>query len=226
MRIAFLLSILLFTGAGNGLGQERFVKFVDEGPSDKSFLEFRTKYIAALQRKDGAFILSVTDPKVINGYGGDDGIENFQNSWKINNPQSDFWDEMLKVMTNGGSFSAGAPNKTFVAPYSFVFWPNDLEIFEHYMIFGNAVALREQPSLESTVITRLSYNVVTAEPEYKGPVKTGEEMRPHYGWMYVRTLGGQTGFVSSKFLRSPIDFRASFEKINGSWRLTAFLVGD
>src|SRR5688572_14099050 len=81
-----------------GLGQERFVKPVDEAAQDASFLEFRTKLIEAAERKDAVFILSILDPKINLSFGGDAGIADFKRIWKINSKNSQFWDEFLTVI--------------------------------------------------------------------------------------------------------------------------------
>ncbi len=39
-------------------------------------------------------------------------------------------------------------------------------------------------------------------------------------------LGGKKGYVSVKFVRSPIDYRACFEKKNGKWKMNTFVAGD
>ena len=70
---------------------------------------------------------------------------------------------------------------------------------------------------------RLSYNVVKVEDDPVGEV--GEE-RKKPEWRKVRTLGGLSGFVKTEFVRSPIDYRAGFEKKRGVWKMVAFIAGD
>ena len=38
--------------------------------------------------------------------------------------------------------------------------------------------------------------------------------------------GGKTGYVTSRLARSPIDYRAMFNKIGGRWQMTFFAAGD
>jgi hypothetical protein len=41
------------------------------------------------------------------------------------------------------------------------------------------------------------------------------------------TLGnGRSGFVRREHVRSVIDYRATFEKVDGKWLMTTFLAGD
>ncbi len=193
---------------------------VDEAAKDRSFVAFRTRLIAAAERRDSSYILSVVDARIKNGFGGDDGIGAFRRGWKLPGRNSRFWTEFLTVIKNGGGFDDGG--KMFVAPYSFSAWPADLDGFEYYVVFGSDVNLRKRPDLGSEVISKLSYNVVTIEPETLS--KSGRSEYP--GWRLVRTLGGQTGYVKQEFVRSPIDHRAGFEKKRGVWKMTFFLAGD
>lgn len=45
-------------------------------------------------------------------------------------------------------------------------------------------------------------------------------------WTSVLLRDGRVGYVASRYLRSPIEHRAIFERKNGRWWLTAFVSGD
>lgn len=223
MKIVKIL-VLLAALAGVGLGQERYVKPVDEAAQDASFLAFRTKLIAAAERKDAAFILSILDPKINLSFGGDEGIADFKRIWKINSKNSKFWGEFLLVMKNGGTWwKDKAVAKAFYAPYTFDSFPEDIDSFTHEAIFGSNVNLREGPSADSRVIAQLSYNIVTVETD---PDTEAGKIRETRGWSKVKTLGGLEGWVKTELVRSPIDYRAAFEKKRGVWKLVAFIAGD
>ena len=209
------LAIILILAAGL-FAQERYVKPVDEAKLDPGFLAFRTKLIAAVDRKDAKYVLSVVDPNIKNGFGGEDGIVKFRNGWKLESPKSEFWPEFSKVIKNGGSFIGEGRNRMnfFGAPYVYSAWLEDLDAFEHAVIFGSDVNLRKSPSTDGEIVGRLSYNVV------KLPNEEPSE------WIKVTTLSGQTGYVKSEFVRSSIDYRAGFEKKRGVWKMTFFLAGD
>lgn len=215
-----LVFFLILGVLANIYAQERFVRPVDEGKRDKSFSEFRNKLIEAVKKRDKKYLLSILDPNIKASFGGDDGIKDFKAMWKIDSSKTKLWDELLKVLSNGGTF---IDKKTFAAPYSFNAFPDDLDVFEYQMIFGNNVNLRAKPDLSAKVVTQLSYNIVKVD--YEKSVSEGSE-EPLYKWLKITTLGGKTGFVSAEFVRSPIDFRAIFEKIKGKWMMTAFVAGD
>src|SRR5215210_3701482 len=109
-NLIFILFLLIF-GVSDTLAQERKVLPADEGKTDASFSQFREKTLAAARRRDVKYILSIVDPNIINGFGGDDGINEFKKMWKIDRPQSQFWNEFILVLSNGGSFERGAKNK-------------------------------------------------------------------------------------------------------------------
>ncbi len=222
MKTLFLFCFIVF-GFFTVSAQERFVKPIDEAKKDASFLAFRTKLIAAAKRRDAKHILSVVDPDIRNTFGEDDGIRYFKKTWKIEDPKSEFWNEFLPVITNGGTFSKEDGGKMFSAPYTFNGFPEDLDSFTYSAIFGNNVNLREKADLNAKIAARLSYNVVKVDFE-NSVEKSGKA--GDYTWLKVETLGGKKGFVKAEFVRSPIDYRAGFEKKGGKWKMIYFIAGD
>jgi hypothetical protein len=216
-RIAALVLVHAFL-AGVLSGQERYLKPVDEAGLDKSFLAFRTKVIAAAERRDAKYIVSILDRSITTDFGGSSGIARFKNAWKLGSKSTKFWEEFLFVIRNGGTFDpeSGRRTERFVAPYSFSAFPPDLDAFEHAVIMGNGVSLRQEPRSNSKVIGILSYNLV----------KTSGSKGNETDWRMVETLGGKKGWVKAEYVRSPIDYRAVFEKKRGVWKMTVFVAGD
>lgn len=222
MKNLILLFFLIF-GFSAVSAQERFVRPVDEAAKDADFLAFRTKLIEAVKKRDAKYVLSIVDKNIKNSFGGNDGIKEFKEWWKLESPKSEFWNEFLTVITNGGKFFTGeaVKNKLFTAPYTFDAFPEDLDAFTHSVIFGNNVNLRAKPETNAPVVGKLSYNIVETIRSIED--KNNAEKAD---WYEVKTLGGKKGFVKAEFVRSPIDYRAGFEKINGKWKMTFFLAGD
>ncbi len=201
--------------------QERYVKPVDEAKLDPSFVAFRAKLISAAERKDAAYILKIIDPNIKLSFGGDAGAATFKSMWRINEKDTRFWLNFLPVIKNGGRFvrENGKRMNLFYAPYSFNGFPDDLDAFEYAMIFGTNVNLRKSPSIDGEIVAKLSYNIV--KPEY---VDSEPNARPT--WVKLDTLGGLTGYVHVDYVRSPIDYRAGFEKKRGVWKMATFIAGD
>ncbi len=200
--------------------QERYVLPIDQGKKDASFVGFRQKLTEAVKKRDQKFIISILDRNIKNSFGGDGGIREFKETWKIDDSKSAFWTEMLIVITNGGNFF---DKNIFTAPFSFDSFPKDLDAFDYQMIFGSNVNLRSKPRQASKLIARLSYNVIKVDFDNSVKEKRSEDK---FSWLKIETLGGKKGFVSAKFVRSSIEYRAIFEKTNGKWRLGAFVSGD
>ncbi|HEX8250024.1 MAG TPA: SH3 domain-containing protein [Pyrinomonadaceae bacterium] len=225
-RKIFLTFFLLICGVSGALSQERKVLPADEGKTDASFRAFREKTLEAARRRDVKYILSIVDANIQNTFGDSNGVAEFKKMWKLSSPQSEFWDEFITVLTNGGAFfkRAGAPKKQiFQAPYTFTEFPEDLDAIEHQTIFGNNVNLRSKPEKSAPVVASLSYNIVKVD--FENSVKH-ESKEGKYLWLKVETLGGKKGFVDARYVRSPVDYRAVFEKRNGSWKLVTFIAGD
>lgn len=218
-----LLALLLLVGifVAVGTGQERFLRPVDEASEDASFLAFRNKLIAAAEKKDSRYILSIVDPKIRNGFGDRNGIAWFKKDWKLDRHDSEFWPKFLRVIKNGGAFGGeGDKRKTFfTAPYVYSNWPEDLDAFEYFAIIGTDVNLRKGPGTDSEILGKLSHNLVKIESDL-GPDGSVPE------WRRVTTLGDQTGYVHRDLVRSSVDYRAGFEKKRGRWVMTFFLAGD
>ncbi len=221
MRVFLFLFFIVFGFSGLS-AQERYVKPVDEAKKDASFFAFRTKLIEAAKKGDAKFVLSILDRDIKNSFGGDGGIEEFKERWKINGSDSEFWNEFLPVITGGGKFIKEGNTKLFFAPYVFTSFPEDLDAFNNGVIFGNKVKLRSKPDMNSSVVAAsLSYNIVEILESIKPGVNAQKAT-----WYEIKTLGGKRGFVKAEFFRSPVDYRAGFEKKGGKWKMTAFIAGD
>ena len=59
-----------------------------------------------------------------------------------------------------------------------------------------------------------------------GIVAAGAAQPEDESWRAVRLPDGRAGFVDRRYLRSPIDYRAAFARIDGRWQMTLFLAGD
>lgn len=222
--LAFLLSFTAFNSIVSAQARERFVKPVDEAKKDPTFFAFREKLIAAVKKKDAKYLLSIVDEKIKNGFGGEDGIGEFKSRWDFGGPDNgDFWREFLPVIINGGSFVKAGKSSIFFAPYVFGSFPEDLDAFEHRVIIGNNVNLRKEGNINAPVVALLSYNIVKVDEDssIEGRGKDGV-----MDWYAVETLGGKRGFVKAEYVRSPVEYRAGFEKIKGKWKMTIFVSGD
>ena len=110
---------------------------VDEASKDPSFLGFKARLLTAIQRRDSAFILSILSPKITSSFGGDGGIAEFTEWWKLDRPGSELWKTLGTVMALGGSFDG---KDTFSAPYTFSKFSDEFDAFEYGVVMGKDVS--------------------------------------------------------------------------------------
>jgi hypothetical protein len=196
----------------------------DEADKDPSFKTFRDGLIDAVKRKDTQFILGILASDILNDFGGGNGIDNFKAKWRLNKTgESKLWSELDTVLSMGGSFRVENGKRTFWAPYVYSTWPDDFDCGEDaqcYAVTGDHVNVRREPSSTSPIVASLSYDIVKSKIEDTESGKTPE------GWTRVIVPGGAGGFVATRFLRSPGDYRAGFARVKGKWVMTAFIAGD
>jgi hypothetical protein len=82
--------------------------------------------------------------------------------------------------------------------------------------------MRTKPSADAPVVRPLDHDILTFSGQ--GP-KPQHEAGPN-DWLEVKDAKGAHGFVMQQEVRSPIDYRAYFEKRRGKWLMTSFLAGD
>lgn len=187
---------------------------VDEAARQPDFFTFRAALQVALAERDTAALLAVVDPGIKNSFGGDDGSLEFRRLWSPGDPASPLWATLAPVLALGGAF---AGDDTFVAPYVFSQWPDSIDAFEHVAVVGQGVRVRAAPALDAAPVGRLDFAIVA--------LATGEAA-PDPAWTAIRLDGGGTGWVASRYVRSPIAHRAIFARRDGRWRLVTLVAGD
>ena len=213
-----ILLLLTLSFAASTPAQVAKLYPVDEAAKDPAFFAFRARLLRAIYKKDTSFLLSIVDPKIANNFGGDDGITHFKRIWHPERPTSPMWTELLAALALGGKFDK---DQSFGAPYLFNSFPEGLDVFEHAAVIEDGVRVRREPNTRGTVIRNLSFDIVKlGRGEYRR--NPGEKRE----WVPVELADGQKGYVASEYIRSPIDYRAIFEKKNGKWMMTAFIAGD
>lgn len=187
---------------------------VDEAPRDAGFLAFRTELLGTIARRDGPRLLKSIHPDIKNGFGGDDGLDAFVRIWRPEESDSPLWRELGSTLALGGTFVA--PDQ-FVTPYVHSRWPGDVDGFEHVALIGSNVRVRAAPGPTAVPIVTLSFAILR-----RGDSGAGRE-EP---WTSVRLAGGRRGYVATRLVRSPIDYRAFFARVGGRWVMSIFVAGD
>jgi len=196
------------------------VRPFDDGPKDASFLKFRNELKAIIAAKDEAALMKIVDPKIQNGFGGEDGSAKFRSGWKLGDPKSEVWRALSLTIELGGNFD----NKTtFSAPYPYSAFPSDVDGFTTVVVTAEGAVMREQPKPDARVVRTLDHDILMYAAQPLGKL---QHEATEADWLELKDAKGKHGFVRALDVRSPIDFRAIFEKKRGKWLMTAFLAGD
>ncbi len=196
---------------------------VDESPQDPSFALFRENLLAAIQRKDLPFIKNILDAEIQFSFGGGyEGLSprsGFLKFFELDqNPEkSPFWQEFQTALTLG---CTQEPPSGFDCPYVFSRWPDRFDPFDYKVVIQKDAPLRKKPDPQSKVLRKTDYEILYT------PLKGGESDETETEWAVIHLSRKKRGYILKRQLRSPIDYRALFEKKAGRWQLTAFIAGD
>jgi hypothetical protein len=180
---------------------------VDEASSRPEFLAYRRQLEVAVARRDLDAVAAALDPGIRLGFDASGGIEAFRKQFT---ERSELWEQLARVLALGGSFRTPTG---FEAPYVFSRWPDRFDSFECAAITGRNVRVRGAAQLDGPILTTVSHAIVRV-------LDRGEM------WSQVQLGDGRRGFVSGAYVRSPVDYRALFNLVDGRWRMTAFVAGD
>ena len=218
-----LTAIMLLPALGHA--QNMIAHPVDEAPKDPSFLTYRNAMLELVKVQDTEAFLKLVDPDIHLSFGGHSGHGDMRRQLNLSPDdlseeyksqatklRDQYWNEIAKVLKLGGRFRGHA----FVAPYTWTAkTPKDADTYKTYFVTGSNVLLRSTGKANAPIISRLSYNIVY-----------NDNWQEDANYQSIRLPDGQTGYLSSQYLRSQIDYRASFIKINGKWQMAMFIAGD
>lgn len=214
MKLLLIVSLLLLGPlAGIPAQAQQTLKPVDQAINQPDFFTFRARLQTALARRDTEAVLAVVHKDIKNSFGGDDGFEEFKKSWDLDKPDSKLWETLATVLALGGSFE---PDGSFTAPYVYTQWPDAIDAFDHMAVTGSSVRVRAEPNTTAPPLATLSFSIVECLPDND----------PDKPWVAIRLSDGKTGYIDRRYVRSSVDYRASFSKIDGRWQMTFFLAGD
>lgn len=197
---------------------------VDEATLNAEFEAFREKLMAAAKAKDVEFIKEHTDKNIHYTFGLNDQIQGFFRQWELDsNPgESLFWDELLQVLSLGGSFQ-NEEKTSFTAPYVYTEFPEDIDAFQHVAIIDKDVKVYAEPNTDAEVLGTLTYSIVRLlERHFKYEAANRQEPT----WLRIESLSGSIGYIPARYGRSPVDYRSNWTKTDGTWKMVFFVAGD
>jgi len=222
-----ILFSLIITGAAGIAGYKKFQLMPkDDSASNKEFMQFISKFKKDVKDKNIESLKKSIAPDVAYTVADAYGIKGFLKIWKLDkNPDSsEFWGEMGKVLSMGSAYY-NEEKTSFAYPYLFVTFPSDYDSFEFAAVTAKKVNVRKTASSKSPVIETLYYEIVKPVNTEADPKK--EKIDDFTGiWIQVITSAGKEGYIFSRYIHSPIGYRAIFEKKGNIWQMTAFVSGD
>lgn len=214
LLIAFALLVVPATASPVDRLQPR-----DEAAQDPSFVAFRTRLQGIIENRDVKGLTGCLADDVLNNYGGGKGVGAFNSAWKLDDEQSAVWPVLAGVLRLGGHFGG---TKVFTAPYVYAAWPKDYGRLDFVAVTSADAVIRTAPDAGAAVVRKLDHDLLEVIQSASMPQ---HEAGPD-DWVEVKDRKGNRGFILVGDVRSPLDFRVTFEKRNGKWVIASFVSGE
>lgn len=157
-------------------------------------------------------------------FGGSDGPEGFQLLWNSNTESRNrLWETLDTILALPGVLRDHDAGAEYCTPYVFCMdLPGEADPFDALVVLGTRVAIRARASVDGVVVRRVSHIVVTSTEQ------PGNHEPAAPGWTFVRLADGTAGYVSTRWVRSPIDFRLALriDRSGSTWWIGFLLAGD
>ena len=185
---------------------------VDEAIRRPDFFTYRARLQMSVAAHDTEAVLSMADPNIKLGFGGDDGLRRLRE--KLTGADApEYWRSLGRILALGGALRNSS---TFEAPYLFSNWPKGTDAFECLAVTGSNVAVRKEGHPDAVLVTRTSYAIV----------RSIGQTSANKGWSMVQLSTGQKGYIHNDFLWGATALRAVFNLTSGQWRMTGLVSGD
>jgi len=159
---------------------------VDEAISRPDFFTYRARLQMAVAAHDTDSVLSMVDPNIKLGFGGNDGLRMLRGHL-TGAEAPEYWRSLGRILALGGAFKSAS---SFEAPYVFSNWPEGADAFECGAVTGANVAVRREGRADAALLARTSYAIV----------RLGGETSANKGWTMVQLSSGQKGYIHTDFL--------------------------
>ena len=217
--LRLLMVILILAAYAPPLrSQERVLDPVDEAAKDASWGSFKKSLLAALEKRDRDFVLSILDPDVRSGLDSARGVDAFKQEWGLESDTGPLWKELAAVLALPSAYHR--PEKgplELCVPYVAVRWPQDMDAYKGGAITVRSASVKSAPSSGAGTIATLSYHMVEVT-DWEVNDRAADSKQK---WVRIRLKAGE-GYVPEEQIRSPIEHTACFIKGEQDWRLAGF----
>lgn len=214
LAVALVILAMLSSAA---LAQERKLEPADEAAKDASWVSFRNRLLAALEKRDRKFLLSVLDRNVRSRLEGPRGIAAFRKQWEVDAEESGLWRELSSALFLGAAYiKREKGQRELCAPYVLARWPEDMDPRSNGAIITREVLVKAEPSSGSQTLAMLSYHIVAVADWEVDDRDAATKQK----WVKIK-LQTAEGFVPEEQIRSAVEHAACFIKTESGWRMTA-----
>ena len=188
--------------------------------ANASFKEFRERTLAALSRKDTAYLHNIVAPEIRTNFGDGGGLSDFKQMWKTSDPSSLVWVTLRRVLEMGGKHES---DSMFTAPYVFAFWPDSIDAFSHIAVTTANASVHARPDAGSPTLGSASHSILRAVEWTNIP---GDAVPSDTSWVRVEWGDRRSGWLRVADAWSPVSWRAMFARRGERWVMVLFVAGD
>src|SRR5262245_41320785 len=201
--VAGIVAWLLATSVTHAALEEKEMPFapIDQGANDANWQAYKSRLLAALQKKNRQAVLAAIDPNVDNGPKMKRGVAEFRRRWDFDKDTSPLFDELRKAVSLGGAFvKSERGQRRYCTPYVAAKWPTTHDPFQWGAITAADVLVKAEPSSDSRTLGTVTHLVVKVEDWEVADKASGAAQK----WAKIRHRDA-VGFVPEEQIRSPIE---------------------
>ncbi|HSD17652.1 MAG TPA: SH3 domain-containing protein [Thermomonas sp.] len=188
-----------------------------------ALLRAKAELRGIVARRDMAALLARVRAETKLDFGGSAGPEGFEAVWNSDAASRQrLWSTLDGILALPGVARGSDHASEYCAPYVYCMdLPDEIDPFEALVVIGTDVAIRDRPSSSGAVLRRVDHLVLT---------RVGDDpaSEASVDWARIRLADGTAGYISTRWVRSPIDFRLTLRADDGSdtWWLGYLIAGD
>jgi hypothetical protein len=199
---------------------------IDQVEAGSDFFTFRESLRQAVSDRDANYIRSIADPNIRLSFGNPTSLDDQD----LDNPDAPFWKYLERSLAIGcaNAVPGNPPDDTTWACPSVFQAPEIADAFVDVFIVGEGVEVHTEANASSSVVTTVANEILKVDSQALATMTEPQlqAMETLDGWRPVILPDGQRGFVSSRYAYSPVGYRALFGKVDGEWKMQAFVSGD
>jgi hypothetical protein len=184
---------------------------VDDARRDPTLASFRDSLLAIVARRDSVALSAHLSPTVIYNFGtSDGGPAGFFADWR--GRMESLWRTLDDVLKHGGEVGADG---LFWAPWTVSVRSDSIDVEGLFVVRDSGVAVYAKADSLSPTLGTLSFDIVKA---------SGEVWDDR--WAGIQLRDGRRGFVVSRHIRSPMQYRLALRREGNRWVIHLLLSGD